>query len=193
MSKTKPEHSQTNKEWKCALSQRQNIFSGARLLDSELSGDWHSCQMEFIPPTVKEREMPPRIDEWQMSHFHLWGWECSHWSAVMSLLDWNVFVSMSLCKRTRSERTKKRAWAWDFFPPSFIILQAMFFYIEQSLPVPIYQTSVTVLSPCLHHGRCFSRNELGSPSSSLLTQMWERKRKCACLTRSWIKTNSVEV
>lgn len=52
--------------------------------------------------------MPPWIVEWQMSHFHLWGWECSHWSAVMSRRDWNVFVCMSLCERDKRVERKKR-------------------------------------------------------------------------------------
>lgn len=60
------------------------------------------------PPRVTQTEMPPRLDEWHRSHFHLWGWEYSHGSAVMLLGDWNVFVRFSLCERnTRLRRVEE--------------------------------------------------------------------------------------
>lgn len=50
-------------------------------------------------------EMPPWIDEWQMSHFHLWASECSNSSAVLSRHDWNMFF---LYEINRNERKGKK-------------------------------------------------------------------------------------
>lgn len=103
----------------CVSYHRLKIYSpDAKLSDCERSGDWVSSQMQFIPLWVKEKEMPPRIDEWQMSHFHLWDLACSHWSAVMSLRESNVFVCIR-DKRAKERRKKEGESArmkFFFFP-----------------------------------------------------------------------------
>lgn len=160
-----------------------------------------SSQMEFIPPWVKEREMPPRTAEWQMSNFHLWGSEFSHWSAVMFHLDWNVFVCMSFCERQKSEMKEQRGWKCEdeIKKIGCIILLAIKSSVEESHTVQIYPANVTIFSAYLLHGRCVSRKEHGSPppsrctTASHLSQTWRIEKKCAHVTWSWIKTNPTKM
>lgn len=108
------------------------------------------------PPWVKEREMPPRIDEWQMSHFHLWGWERSHWSAVMSLHDWKVFVCASSCEIDKGVKRKiRKGESLEMSCPSPPVTALFGFSSEECHPGPHYSSQHhPVLSPCLQHGRC---------------------------------------
>lgn len=117
------------------------------------SAKWSSFLLEW---KKKRREMPPWIDEWQMSHFHLWGSECSHSSAVMSRHDWNVFFCMSLCEINKSERKEKRGWECNDE-----ILAAIFFYpsnvpLNGPMPSPFIQPESQLFHPALQHGRCVS-------------------------------------
>lgn len=82
--------------------------------------------------------MPPWKDEWRMSHFHLWGWECSHSSAAMSRRDWSVFfLSEPVWGKQRSERKrKKRGSEHNAEIFSCNILLAITCYAEGSHAVP---------------------------------------------------------
>lgn len=105
MSKTK--RVVTNQNGFGALSQTKNIFSRHQAF-----GLWAirraGLQPNRVYSSLSERKMPPWIDDWLMSHFHLWDWECSHSSAVMSCHDWNVFLCMSLCEINKRVKGKKR-------------------------------------------------------------------------------------
>lgn len=162
------------------LSQTKIYSPGTRPSKCELSGDWVFSQMEFIPPWVKKkrREMPPWIDEWQMSHFHLWGSECSHSSAVMSRHDWNVFFCMSLCEINKSERKEKRGWECNDE-----ILAAIFFYpsnvpLNGPMPSPFIQPESQLFHPALQHGRCVSRKKTKHGSPPLPRQLLRSFHKC---------------
>lgn len=126
----------------------------------------------------KRREMPPWIDEWQMSHFHLWGSECSHSSAVMSRHDWNVFFCMSLCEINKSERKEKRGWECNDE-----ILAAIFFYpsnvpLNGPMPSPFIQPESQLFHPALQHGRCVSRKKTKHGSPPLPHQLLRSFHKC---------------
>lgn len=105
MSKTK--RVVTNKKWFLCLITDKNIFSRHQafgLCTIRRMG----LQPNRVYSSLSERKMPPWIDDWLMSHFHLWGWECSHSFAVMSCHDWNVFLCMSLCEINKWVKGKKR-------------------------------------------------------------------------------------
>lgn len=99
-------------------------------------------------------EMPPWIDEWQMSHFHLWASECSNSSVVMSCHDWNVFF---LYEINRNERKEKRGWEHNDE-----ILAAIFFHpscVPRRGPTPFTQPESWLFHPVLWHGRCVSEKK----------------------------------
>lgn len=99
-----------------------------------------------------------------MSHFHLWGGECSHSSAVMFRRDWKVFLCVSSCEINRrggrevkrvGVSAKRRFWLHGLF----------FFYFQ------------------------LSNDPLKAPKSSLVHTL-RHDRWCVFITKSieWMST-----
>lgn len=147
----------------------------------------------FPPQWKKEKCHPGQMnDRWVISIYEV---ENAH----TDLLSCLSLIEMCLClwacaKDGRSERKKKH----ELFPPSSVIFQAIFFNSAVP-PCPCLWSqrhcSFTLLTSwqVFIQKRACSLSSSRCSTTSLLSQKWGKKRECACVTWSWIKTNPAEM
>lgn len=151
------------------LSQIQNIFSSCQAL-----GLWDIKRLGLQPNGVhsplSERKRNATQDRWMTDEsfpfmrLRMLTWICCHVSVIeMCLRVWGC-----VWERQKSKRKKRGCEGVGmrfYFPLLHYASAALKFSIQGPHPVPIYLTSITFLSPCLQHSRCFTWREqgLGNP------------------------------
>lgn len=149
----------TNKEWNCALSHRQNIFSrcqafGLRAIRRLV------LQPNGVHSPLSERKRNATQDRWMTDEsfpfmrFRMLTLICCHVSPWLK----SVCV-YELVWKTKERTKEKRAWVY-FSLLHYSSGHQIFHWIIPPCPYLSSRChcSFTYMLLCLNHGRCFSRN-----------------------------------